>query len=118
MTKKVIHARLATGPNKGEEILIPRIPFYPQDANVPVEMERRQFPVRLCFAMTGNKSQGQTLKKVGLTLTNDFFGHGQLYVSMSRVGNPSALSIYRPKDHPTANHMRNIVYQEVLTKAN
>jgi hypothetical protein len=36
--------------------------------------------------MTVNKSQGQTLSKVGLFLPRVPFTHGQLYVGMSRVG--------------------------------
>ena len=58
MTSKVIHARLATsGPNKGQEIMIPRILFHPKDRTLPFEMERKQFPIRVCFGITSNKSQ-------------------------------------------------------------
>ena len=35
--------------------------------------------------MTINKSQGQTLKIVGLDLRMDCFAHGKLYVAFSRV---------------------------------
>ena len=57
LTPKIIHAVLAVGPNKGQELLIPRIKFHPEDKTLP--FERAQFPVRLCFAITSNKSQGQ-----------------------------------------------------------
>ena len=118
LSGKVIHAVLAIGPHKGEEILIPRIKFHPEDKTLPFEFERCQFPVRLCFGITSNKSQGQTLKRVGLYLKNDFFGHGQLYVAMSRVGSPKALSIFKPpnKDDPRqCQYIRNVVYKEVLS---
>ena len=82
---RIIFAEIAVGPYKGNEIMIPRIAFYPKDVSLPIELERKQFPVRLCFAVTSNKSQGQTLKYVGIYLNQDFFSHGQLYVAMSRV---------------------------------
>ena len=47
--------------------------------------------------MTANKSQGQTLSRVGIYLKQDYFGHGQLYVAMSRVISPEGLSFYKPK---------------------
>ena len=78
-------------------------------------MERKQFPIRPCFAITGNKSQGQTFEEIGIYLENDFFTHGQLYVAFSRVGKKSAVKIFRPKNHPFPDTIRNVVYKEVLT---
>jgi hypothetical protein len=46
---------------------------------------RRQFPVRLCFAMTINKSQGQSVRTVGVDLHSPVFTHGQLNVAFTRV---------------------------------
>ena len=56
-------------------------------------LRRRQFPVRLAWAMTINKAQGQTLCQVGLYLPKPVFSHGQLYVALSRVGSSSRLRI-------------------------
>ena len=72
-------------------VLIPRITFIPKPGEYPFEWQRRQFPVRPAFSMTINKSQGQTLKKVGVWLRGQVFGHGQLYVACSRVSSPSQL---------------------------
>ena len=74
-----------------------------------------QFPIRLCFAVTSNKSQGQTLKHVGIYLQQDFFSHGQLYVALSRVQSPQNLRIYRPHDaDKNTCETTNVVFKEVL----
>ena len=80
-------------------------------------MERVQFPIRLCFGITANKSQGQTYKRVGINLSQaEMFSHGQLYVALSRVGSAKAVSIFKPKGHPNPDHMHNVVYPEVLSE--
>ena len=61
--------------------------------DVPIEFKRTQFPIRLAFAMTINKSQGQTLSVCALDLETPCFYHGQLYVTCSRVGKPSILFV-------------------------
>jgi ATP-dependent exoDNAse (exonuclease V) alpha subunit len=72
-------------------VLIPRITFIPKPEEYPFEWQRRQFPVRPAFASTINKSQGQTMKQVGVWLRGPVFVHGQLYVACSRVSLPSNL---------------------------
>jgi ATP-dependent DNA helicase PIF1 len=103
----VIHATILKGKFKGEEVLIPRIPMIPTET--PFEFKRIQFPIRLAFAMTINKSQGQSLTICGLNLENQCFSHGQLYVACSRVGKPSALFVFAPE-----KKTKNVVYNKVL----
>ncbi|XP_022160025.1 uncharacterized protein LOC111026279 [Myzus persicae] len=108
LTKNVIEAKILTRCAKGEKIFLPKIPLYPND--FPVKFRRVQFPIKVCFAMTRNKAQGQTLIYCGVDLENNCFSHGQLYVVFSRVGRPDHLYVYAPQ-----NKTLNMVYQEVLT---
>ena len=57
----------------------------PSQTTFPFKMKRIQFPVKLAFAITSNKSQVQTSSKVGIYLNRNCFSHSQLYVAMSRV---------------------------------
>ena len=70
-------------------VAIPRIGLRPKEKEYPFEWSRLQFPVTEAFATTINKSQGDTLKMVGIWLPLPVFGHGQLYVAPSRVGAPN-----------------------------
>ena len=117
MNKYSITAKLAVGPYKDKpnaEIDIPRIKFIPDDYKCPVEFQRIQYPVRVDFGITSNRSQGKTYKFVGIDLTNDVFTHGQFYVAISRVGSPKNIRIFKPKTSPSYGYARNVVYPEVL----
>ncbi|VDM92857.1 unnamed protein product [Onchocerca ochengi] len=92
LMSNVIEASILTGPFKGEDVLIPRISKIPTE--MPFQFKRLQFPVRLAFAFTINKAQGQWSELCGLDLETDCFSHGQLYVACSRVGKPDSLYIY------------------------
>jgi hypothetical protein len=121
--ERVIQARVATGPSAGEVVCIPRLSITPSDASMPFTLRRLQFPVRPAFAMTINKSQGQTLKMVGLHLPKSVFSHGQLYVALSRVGRRQAVCVLveggwvkagEIENVPEGMYTANVVYREVL----
>lgn len=52
-----------------------------------------QMPIKLAYAMTIHKSQGQTLSQMTLDLTLPCFEKGMLYVALSRVTSPEGLRI-------------------------
>ena len=65
--------------------------------------------------MTINKSQGQTLSRVGLYLPRPLFRHGQLYVVISRVKTKRRLKILiLDEDGNVTNTTKNIVYKEIF----
>jgi ATP-dependent DNA helicase PIF1 len=76
-------AIILNGKFRGENILLPRISFMPTD--VSIQFKRLQFSIRLAFAMTINKSQGQTMSVCGLDLSILCFSHEQLYVACFRT---------------------------------
>ncbi len=118
MHDHVIDATVATGVHVGRRIFIPRIPMTPSDSSFPFEMIRRQYPVRVCFGLTSNKSQGQTLEKIGIYLKKDFFSHGQLYVALSRAKEKKNIRILSKNGHYPGRegvYTDNVVFHEVLS---
>jgi len=59
---------------------------------------RRQYPFRLCYTMSINKSMGQTLAKVSVDLRVPVFSHGQLYVALGRVTKASDIMVITNED--------------------
>ena len=98
-----------------EQVLIPRIKFLPDTGEYTYDWARLQFPVRVAFATTINKSQGQTLSQVGVWIPSPVFNHGQLYVACSRVGKPTALNIaIKQEPGQPVDQTDNIIFKEVL----
>ena len=113
----VIESVVATGPHAGQILIIPRIPFVLDDDVFPFQMQRKQFPIRLAFGITCNKSQGQSLSACGIHLDRPFFTHGQLYVALSRVGDPKSMRILAKNSCFTGikgHYTDNVVFPEVL----
>lgn len=81
-------------------------PKAPEDEQVWEKKERivddhanmfEQYPIRLGFAITIAASQGSTMKRVHLDLTDPIFGVGDLYTALSRVeGGFENLTLSRP----------------------
>ena len=93
----------------------PRMSMSPFESPWPFKLIRRQFPIIVSYAMTINKSQGQSLYNVGLYLAIPVFSHGQLYVVFSRVTIKSGLKILiHDKQNAPCSTTTNVVYKEVF----
>jgi len=112
---KCIEAKIITRTNVGQKVYIPRIIMSPNDSKWPFVLKRRQYPLSVCFAMTINKSQGQTLSTVGIYLSKRVFCHGQLYVALSRVTNRNGLKVLIDESECQGqSKAKNIVYKEIF----
>lgn len=114
---RVIEGEILSGKHAGKRVYIPRIPLNPtSSADLPFEFVRVQFPLRLAFAITINKSQGQTLNHVGVIIQQPVFAHGQLYVAFSRITNEANLHLVVPNSDEarTQGRITNVVYPEVF----
>ena len=110
----VLRCRILGGDNAGKVVFIPRMTLEPSAESLPIELSRRQFPVRLAFAMTINKAQGQSIKYVGIDLRTPVFSHGQLYVALSRCTSSDRIKVVFPELSDTTS-TTNVVYTEVLS---
>ncbi|XP_071740511.1 uncharacterized protein [Rutidosis leptorrhynchoides] len=112
----LVAGEIITGTRIGEKAFIPRMVLnYKQKNALPFILKRKQFPLKVSYAMTINKSQGQSLNKIGVYLPKPVFGHGQLYVALSRATSPDGLKILikQQEDHGP-NVTKNIVYKDFL----
>ncbi|KAL3636163.1 hypothetical protein CASFOL_020710 [Castilleja foliolosa] len=115
MRRGINTANMNIGHSAGDKVLVPRLSLTPSDVRVSFKFQRRQFSVMISYAMTINKSQGQSLANVGLYLKKSVFSHGQLYVAVSRVTNPTGLKILLcPNEDDETNSTVNVVYKEVF----
>ncbi|UYV63463.1 hypothetical protein LAZ67_2004152, partial [Cordylochernes scorpioides] len=90
-------------------VLLPEECLY-TNTNLQYILKRHQFPLRLAFAMTINKTQGQTFARVGLLLQEKpVFTHRQLYVAFPCVRTLDSIQV---KLKPRIYKTRNVVLNE------
>lgn len=105
--RNTIDCEVLTGTAINKRILIPRVNLTFSGTILPFQFQRTQFPVIPAFAMTINKSQGQTFDKIGVLLRRPVFTHGQLYVAASRVRSFDSLKFYISNDNGQGNLLNN-----------
>ena len=114
----LIDAEIVNGHYRRKRVFLPRIPFIPIEGEKSgFPFKRTQFPIRLSFAMTINKAQGQTLDYIGIYLPEPVFSHGQLYVALSRAKTSQSIKmLIRPtyNDLLDYENTKNIVYHDLL----
>ena len=121
---RILEVMIISGDHRGEKAFIPRITLKPSSNQYPFTLKRRQFPVRLSFAMTINKAEGQSLKYVGIHLISPVFCHGQLYVALSRATSCEKVHILLPNtslqvlllflELPFYNHLELLILKKAL----
>ena len=114
-----LDVEILTGASQGKRVFIPRMTLTPSDTDLPFQLRRVQFPIKLAYAMTINKSQGQSFDKVGIFLNRACFGHGQLYVSFSRAHSQDDISVEISENQEQGKdkgrfYTKNVVLQRVL----
>jgi ATP-dependent DNA helicase PIF1 len=120
-----IKARKMTSNNSLDDdiLFIPKIPNTTSDCQFPALLKRIQFPILGAYYITINRAQGQTLKYAGLFLQNSVFTHGQLYVALSRCGDPNNIFVFiNQSEFEHLRHVfnlnkiltKNIVYKEIF----
>jgi ATP-dependent DNA helicase PIF1 len=80
----VLEAEIMTRTHKGKLVFIPRIMLTLKN-KLPFVLQRQQYPIKVCYSMTINKSEGQTLSSIGVYLQRPVITHGQLYFAISHV---------------------------------
>jgi hypothetical protein len=76
-----MYSEIKTGSARSEFIFILPIPMIP--SNYPLQFNKIQYPVNVCFAMIINELQGQLLKTAGIDLRKNYFSHIQFYIACS-----------------------------------
>ncbi|XP_016178424.1 uncharacterized protein LOC107620830 [Arachis ipaensis] len=111
----IIGAMVMTGRNIGDKVYIPRMKLIPSDSGLSFKFQRKSFLLIVCFAMTINKSHGQSLSHVGIYLQKTVFTHAQLYVALSIVKSRSSLKVLiLNEDGNPKSSITNVMFKEVL----
>ena len=105
LVHNVVEATILTGPFKGEGVLILRISMIPNDT--PIQFKRLQFPIRLPFAVTINKAQGESLELCGLNLDADCLSHRHCMLCVPVPANQKVFIYTQTMEKPKKSYTHN-----------
>lgn len=115
MVHNCIDAMILNGSHMGNRVILPKLQLTSNDPALPFQIKRTQLPVKIAFAMTIHKAQGQTIHKLGLFLPREVFGHGQLYVALSRLTSKDNVNaVVENAVYEDDEGTKNVVYREVI----
>ncbi len=112
ISRRILKTRILSEELDEEIRLISRIDLFSTKEELSWIVRRKQFSIRLYFAIIVNKTQDQSLNIVNVDLRMSTFFHEQLYVTLSRVTNVSRLCVFFSQNKKT----KNIVYSKILLK--
>lgn len=112
LKNNILECMIISGNRAGNTVYIPRITLI-ESQSFDYTLHRHQFPVKLAYSMTINKSQGQTFEEVGIDLRSEVFNHGQLYVAISRTRSWMRVKV-KLSDELEDRKVKNIVFKEIL----
>lgn len=110
-----LRVKIVSGQNEGAIHTLPRIRF---DVTSPLQFKftRKQFPVKVAYCITANRSQGMTIdSNLLIDVTDEAFIHGQMYVAFSRSTKSSLIRVVGAINAEGRHFVKNIVYQQILT---
>jgi len=101
------------GKHAGNVVFIPRITLEPSEESLPIPLSHCQFPVHVAFAMTINKSQGQSVTHVGLTCALLSFHMVNFMLHCHAALQGRGFKVLFPEGSQASSTL-NVVYPEVL----
>lgn len=117
LNRHTVAIRLMDPPAPDRDIWhVPSVSFKFRPAHLPVDITRHQKPLRLAWASTVHRNQGDTLQRIVVDLRHPFFAHGQLYVASSRGrARDDTLYLVDPDDmHEDGFDVVNVVVPQLL----
>lgn len=117
--KQIFKGEIIGGTYDSEKVILFKTPLQSKENNkyILILFVRKQYPVRPAFAITINKSQGQSIKFVNINLqSRPIFSYSQLYIVLSKMTTKANLHMISPNSYKYTNKrlMKNIVYKQVL----